>query len=172
MPGGRWLGIRVMSGAAVCGAAVLVVPTVSALRDGRPTTGSGAAVSPAVPATAPTAGQRHGSDRAVECSAPEDRPQPAASPAPVLPQHPASMTVTVRVPRTAMIKIDASGQVVAAWTNTGCSPSRTDDLWVMRPDGSIGLAPSPALAEISWRGDFSAAGVFVAQSDPGPDASG
>ncbi len=70
--------------------------------------------------------------------------------------------VLVGVPRTAMIRLDSSGRVVAAWTNTGCAPRPTDEVWLMGPDGSI-TAGSTKIVDRSWQGDFSRAGVFVLQ---------
>ncbi len=74
-----------------------------------------------------------------------------------------SQHIVVGVPRTAMIRLDSSGRVVAAWTNTGCAPRPTDEVWLMGPDGSITAAGSTEIVDRSWRGDFSRPGVFVLQ---------
>ena len=71
--------------------------------------------------------------------------------------------VLVGVPRTTMIRLDSSGRVVAAWTNTGCAPRPTDEVWLMGPDGSITAAVSTKIVDRSWHGDFSRPGVFVLQ---------
>ena len=71
--------------------------------------------------------------------------------------------VLVGVPRTAMIRLDSSGRVVAAWTNTGCAPRPTDEVWLRGADGSITAAGSTEIADREWQGDFSRPGVFVLQ---------
>lgn len=73
-----------------------------------------------------------------------------------------TQVVAVRTPATAMIRVDAAGRVLAAWTNTGCAPKPGDDLWTLHPDGTITPARA-SIVERRWRGDFSRAGVFVDQ---------
>ena len=41
------------------------------------------------------------------------------------------------VPRTALIRLDAAGEVDAAATNTGCAPRNGDDFYVIAFDGSV-----------------------------------
>ncbi len=77
-----------------------------------------------------------------------------------------TQAVMVRTPATAMIRVDAHGGVLAAWTNTGCAPRAGDDLWLLHPDGSI-TAASPSVVDRQWRGDFSQSGVFVDQRPEG-----
>ena len=103
-----------------------------------------------------------GEDRAHDC----DHDDAARSDSVAMPAGGSSssrtQTVVVRTPATAMIRVDARGGVLAAWTNTGCAPRVGDDLWVLRPDGTITVAP-PSIVDRPWRGDFSHAGVFVDQ---------
>jgi len=86
----------------------------------------------------------------------------AASTSAGAPSASPTQSVAVRTPATAMIRVDAGGVVLAAWTNTGCAPRAGDDLWVLHPDGTIAAAP-PSIVDRSWQGDFSHAGVFVDQ---------
>ena len=72
--------------------------------------------------------------------------------------------VTVQVPQTAMVRVDGKGRILAAWTNTGCAPRPTDEIYLTRPDGSIVAAATTAvLAHHRWIGDFTTAGVYVLQ---------
>lgn len=67
---------------------------------------------------------------------------------------------------TALIGVDALGRVVDAWTNTGCAPRATDDLYVRSADGTI-RAADRRLADRDWAGDFREAGVPVDQPTAG-----
>lgn len=71
-------------------------------------------------------------------------------------------TLTVSVPATAMLLLGADGEVDAAWTNTGCAPRTSDDIFVTWSDGVIQRG-SPDLVERVWTGDFRDAGVPVPQ---------
>jgi hypothetical protein len=75
----------------------------------------------------------------------------------VLEQH-----VAVRVPRTALLEVDAAGQVVAVATNTGCAPRSGDDVYVRTASGAL-VAGDPALLARAWVGDFREAGVYQPQ---------
>ncbi len=77
-----------------------------------------------------------------------------------------SQPISVTVPRTAIVRVDDRGQVLAAMTNTGCPPGASDDVWHQHPDGSLVRAPAGA-ADRAWVGDFSERGVFVAQPAAG-----
>lgn len=74
--------------------------------------------------------------------------------------------VTVGVAATAMLRIDAGGSVVAAWTNTGCAPRPGDDVYVMLDDGTIERGSAELIAGRTWHGDFGVAGRFVTQRQP------
>lgn len=70
--------------------------------------------------------------------------------------------VSVAVRGTALLQLDGRGRVVAAWTNTGCAPRRSDDVYLQRPDGSIRSGGRDLTAR-RWTGDFREAGVLVPQ---------
>jgi len=94
----------------------------------------------------------------------DDTPQAAEAPGHTGAQTPAvSQTVSVVVPRVAMIEFGADGRVVAAATNTGCAPRPGDEVYIVLDDGNLVAASDFALDGIEWRGDFTAAGVFQAQ---------
>lgn len=85
-----------------------------------------------------------------------------------LPSDPAGEAggnVTVSVPATALLRTDRGGHVVAAATNTGCAPRPSDDIVLVRPDGTFEPAPSPQMANRRWFGDFTAPGIY--QPQPG-----
>ena len=73
--------------------------------------------------------------------------------------------VTVSVPAIAVIRVDDLGRVVSAMTNTGCAPTRREELWLMASDGSMQAATAERFAGHRWTGDFSEAGKYVAQRD-------
>jgi hypothetical protein len=83
--------------------------------------------------------------------------------APVAAASGLSQTVSVGLPATVIVEVDASGAVVAATTNTGCAPRPGDDVYVRRAGGEL-VRGSQALLERSWVGDFREAGVFQAQA--------
>ncbi len=62
-----------------------------------------------------------------------------------------------------MIRVDGKGRILAAWTNTGCAPRPTDEIYLTHPDGSISAATTAVLAHRRWVGDFTTAGVYVLQ---------
>lgn len=74
--------------------------------------------------------------------------------------------VAVTVRPTALIGVDASGRVVDAWTNTGCAPRPTDDVYVRRADGTI-RPGGRDLADRAWTGDFRRPGIAVVQPNDG-----
>lgn len=75
-----------------------------------------------------------------------------------------TQTITVTVPRTAIVSLDADGSVVAAMTNTGCPPSEGDEFWVRRA-GAAEIEPASwvTFRTHRWQGDFSQSGVVVSQ---------
>jgi hypothetical protein len=101
----------------------------------------------------PSTGDRRASDDAIAASTGRTSQPPAQS-------------ISVTVPATAMLRLDADGRIEAAWTNTGCPPSSDLDLWLMAADGSITAAPASwvdGVDDVDWLGDFSEPGVFVDQ---------
>ena len=71
--------------------------------------------------------------------------------------------VTVQVPATVLLKLDAAGHVVEAATNSGCAPRLTDDVYLIDPDGTVHAADANVLLGHQWVGDFTAAGVYQRQ---------
>ncbi len=71
----------------------------------------------------------------------------------------AVQTITVTVPRTAIVAVDDLGRIVSASTNTGCAPQVGDDLYYRHPDGGLTQAPTDELAGLRWVGDFTQRGV-------------
>jgi len=74
--------------------------------------------------------------------------------------------IDVRVPRTALLRVDRHRRVIAAATNTGCAPRLGDDVYFVSPTGDLAPAPPSAILGHRWRGDFTVSGVFVAQKPP------
>jgi hypothetical protein len=89
-------------------------------------------------------------------------PSPATTPRPPAPSGGSTQVITVTVPATALLRIDAHDRIVAALTNTGCAPRSTDSIYLIRPDGSV--TPTREVSvDRAWTGNFTAAGVWVAQ---------
>lgn len=78
----------------------------------------------------------------------------------------AQVAVSVGVRPTAMVYLDRDGEITAAWTNTGCAPRPTDDLYTRNADGTIHPAGGD-VARRRWSGDFRDAGVPVPQHAAG-----
>lgn len=74
---------------------------------------------------------------------------------------PSSAKVLVRP--TVLLRVDSSGQVIAAATNTGCAPRRGDDVYFVGPDGTETLAPADEIDDCEWTGDFVVPGRFQPQ---------
>jgi hypothetical protein len=74
----------------------------------------------------------------------------------------AQQTLSVAVPPTALLRVDASGTLESVATNTGCAPRADDVAYYIGRDGSIAPAPAGALAR-TWVGDFTQPGVYVRQ---------
>jgi len=72
-------------------------------------------------------------------------------------------SVVVRVPPTVLLRVDSSGRVIAAATNTGCVPSEGDDVFVFRPDGSIHQTTTFDVESCDWSGNFTVPGQFQTQ---------
>lgn len=73
-------------------------------------------------------------------------------------------TITVHVPRTALLKVDDDGMVVAAATNTGAAPQSGDDVYLIHPDGTVEPSDTFDLGSVQWVGDFSRPGSFQPQN--------
>ena len=71
--------------------------------------------------------------------------------------------ISVRVRGTMFLRVDKSGRVVAAATNTGCRPSKQDDVFLLRPNGSIEPTTLLDIDKCDWTGDFSVPGRFQPQ---------
>jgi len=76
---------------------------------------------------------------------------------------PGTQSISVFVPPTALVRVDAAGHVIAAATNTGCRPVQSDDFFTIHADGSVNRARPGEYAAQHWTGDFAAPGVYVAQ---------
>jgi hypothetical protein len=62
------------------------------------------------------------------------------------------------------VRVDANGRVIAATTNTGCMPRKSDDVFVLRADGTLHPTRDFAVDDCDWTGDFSVAGRYQPQS--------
>jgi hypothetical protein len=80
-------------------------------------------------------------------------------------------TMAVSVPRTVLLRVDSSGQVTAAATNTGCAPRKLEDVFVFRLDGTVSPDTDFDVDACAWTGDFSVPGQFQDQSCPADAAS-
>ena len=79
-------------------------------------------------------------------------------------EQPGTQTISVTVPSIALLRTDHGNHIVAAMTNTGCAPRPGDQLFFVRPDGSVVSAPTTELAHRRWVGNFTNPGVYVAQT--------
>ncbi|MCU1395555.1 MAG: hypothetical protein JWM34_3983 [Ilumatobacteraceae bacterium] len=75
-----------------------------------------------------------------------------------------SQSISVVVPRVAMLHVDASGTVTAAATNTGCAPSPSDEVYVFQADGTLRRTMSVDVSTVRWTGDFTHPGVYQPQT--------
>jgi hypothetical protein len=71
--------------------------------------------------------------------------------------------ISVRVPRTILLRVDKLSRVTAAATNTGCQPSKQDDVFLLRPNGAIEPTTLLHIDNCEWTGDFSVPGRFQPQ---------
>jgi hypothetical protein len=69
----------------------------------------------------------------------------------------------VGLPQVTFLKVDRSGRIIAAATNTSCRPTPGDTVYVTLPNGTIITAPHLDLAFIEWRGSFREPGVYYRQ---------
>ena len=71
--------------------------------------------------------------------------------------------IVVQVPRTAFLRVDKSGHIIAAATNTGCRPTTGDDVFLFRPGGKIEPTTAVILEACDWTGDFAVSARFYPQ---------
>ena len=71
--------------------------------------------------------------------------------------------ITVHVPATTFLRVDRSGRVTSAATNTGCQPSNSDDVFLFRPGGTIETTAID-VDTCNWTGNFSVPGRFQPQT--------
>ena len=71
--------------------------------------------------------------------------------------------ISVGVPRTVFVRVDKSGRITAAATNTGCPPRNGDDFFLFRPGGTIEPTTSINADACNWSGDFAVVARFYAQ---------
>lgn len=74
------------------------------------------------------------------------------------------VTITVAVPPTAVLRVDATGRVLAAMTNTGCVPGVGDDVYLRWPDDTVTVCTTLDVSSARWVGDFTQPGEFVPQN--------
>ena len=72
--------------------------------------------------------------------------------------------IAVRVAATALLRVDNTGRVTSAATNSGCPPRQDDDVYIVRPDGSIEAATRVDIDSCEWAGSFAVPGRFEPQS--------
>jgi hypothetical protein len=72
-------------------------------------------------------------------------------------------SVAVVVPPVALLRVDESDRITAAATNTGCAPRAGDEVYLLRPDGTVVLTTSVDVTRITWRGDFRTPGDYQRQ---------
>jgi hypothetical protein len=71
--------------------------------------------------------------------------------------------VSVRVPSATFLRIDKSGRVIAAATNTRCRPNKQDDVYIFRAGGAVEPTTAINLEDCTWIGDFTVPGRFQPQ---------
>lgn len=86
---------------------------------------------------------------------------PAVVAQPAAPPSDASVqSVAVRIPAVALLRVDGIGHITEAATNTGCAPQTGDAVYLVQPDGTAVQTAAVDIAQITWRGDFRAPGVY------------
>ncbi|MEI8083156.1 MAG: hypothetical protein WCI74_15065 [Actinomycetes bacterium] len=83
----------------------------------------------------------------------------------------ADQSIRVQVPDVAMLKVDAKGKVLAAATNTGCTPRNGDLVYLYAANGTVTQSTTFHLGDRRWTGDFRTPGVFQAQATRGSTQS-
>ncbi len=136
-------------GGAICGGLLLLGPLESVLAQSAPA----AAASRGVLVEQP------------HCTSPDSAGDVSAQPAPAVASSAAGDSIAVAVPDTAMLRLDESGRISAALTNTGCAPRPGDETYVEQADGSLQRVATFDFDGHVWVGDFTAIGVFQPQSN-------
>ena len=72
-------------------------------------------------------------------------------------------TITVTIPATSFLRLDRSGGVVSAATNTRCAPRADDNVCVFYADGTVDKRSDFDVTKVEWRGDFTRIGVYQLQ---------
>lgn len=96
-------------------------------------------------------------------------PSAVPGPAVTVPGAGGAQEVSVTVPRLALLRVDESGHVVAAVTNTGCAPQPSDATYVVTPSGEHVATPGERFAHLRFTGDFREAGRWIDQRMPATD---
>ncbi|MBI4935635.1 MAG: hypothetical protein HY828_17270 [Actinobacteria bacterium] len=91
------------------------------------------------------------------------RPSPSTSTTTTSPDGQLLPSFLVGLAPTTFVKVDRSGRIVEAATNTSCRPARGDTVYVFLRDGTIITAPHLDLDAIDWRGSFRTPGVYHRQ---------
>lgn len=71
--------------------------------------------------------------------------------------------LSVRVPAATFIRLDKSGRIIAAATNTRCQPSKQDQVFLIRVGGAVEPTTTIHVEHCKWIGDFTVPGRFQPQ---------
>ena len=71
--------------------------------------------------------------------------------------------ISVRVPAATLIRLDKSGRIIAAATNTRCRPSKQDEVFLIRVGGAVEPTTTIHVEDCKWIGDFTIPGRFQPQ---------
>jgi hypothetical protein len=71
--------------------------------------------------------------------------------------------ISVRVPASTFIRLDKSGRIIAAATNTRCRPSKQDEVFLLRAGGAVEPTTTIDVEDCKWIGDFTVPGRFQPQ---------
>ena len=71
--------------------------------------------------------------------------------------------ISVRVPASTFIRLDKSGRIIAAATNTRCQPSKQDEVFLIRVGGAVEPTTTIHVEDCKWIGDFTVPGRFQPQ---------
>lgn len=85
-------------------------------------------------------------------------------PRPVVSGNGLQQIAKVAIPATTFLRVDQKGRLTEAATNTGCQPSKQDDMFLLKPDGKIVPVTAAQVERCNWTGDFRVSGRFQRQS--------
>ena len=71
--------------------------------------------------------------------------------------------LSVRVPASTFIRLDKSGRIIGAATNTRCQPSKHDKVFLFRVGGAVEPTTTIHVEDFKWIGDFTVPGRFQPQ---------